>query len=404
MDSPSASTIRCGLDTVEIARIERLLRETPPEDISKIFTANELEDSGEGPARAASLAARLAAKEACLKLFPRETTLNLIGPADFAVRRDGYGAPRVECTGAAQAVLDRHRVARIAVSLTHTGSYASAIAVTQPARVPVPWYGVLLYHLVPIRRGVVLSNMRRVFHEVTPEDEIRRLAQAFYAHFGRIVLEFFQFPWLTRARRDALVRVENTDAALRAHNQGRGVLLLTGHFGNWEVATVAGITRFPQYRGLFHVLRRPLHPRWFDTLVTRRMRRAGLQTLPKRGSLESILDRLSAREVVVFVFDQCARGKDGIAVDFFGHPAGTFRSLAILALTTGAPVVPVSSWREPDGTHVLRFEEALPLIDCEDPDEAIFRNTRAYNAFIEQVILRHPEQWFWFHRRWKREE
>jgi KDO2-lipid IV(A) lauroyltransferase len=88
-------------------------------------------------------------------------------------------------------------------------------------------------------------------------------------------------------------------------------------------------------------------------------------------------------------------------LEFFGHPAGTFRSLAIIALATGAPVVPAASWREPDGCHVLRFEEALSLIECDDADEAIRRNTRAYNAVLERLVLRHPEQWFWVHRRWK---
>jgi KDO2-lipid IV(A) lauroyltransferase len=229
------------------------------------------------------------------------------------------------------------------------------------------------------------------------------LAQAFYAHFTRIIIEFLRFPWLGPARRAALVRVENLDAPLRVGQQGKGLLLLTGHFGNWEVATVAAITQLPQYKDYFYILRRPLQPRWFDALVTRRFRRAGLRTLPKRGSLDAILEHLTAGRIVVFVFDQCARGNDGIPVEFFGHPAGTFRSLALLALMTGAPVMPVSTWREPDGTHVLRFEEPLPRIEADDADEAIYRNTRAYNAFIEQAILRHPEQWFWFHRRWKHE-
>jgi KDO2-lipid IV(A) lauroyltransferase len=72
-----------------------------------------------------------------------------------------------------------------------------------------------------------------------------------------------------------------------------------------------------------------------------------------------------------------------------------------MALATGAPVVPASSWREPDGSHVLRFEEALPLIECDKVSEEIRRNTRAYNATLEILVLRHPEQWFWVHRRWK---
>ncbi|MBI4536618.1 MAG: 4'-phosphopantetheinyl transferase superfamily protein [candidate division NC10 bacterium] len=398
---PEPSQCRCGIDTVDVARVERLLRETPEEDLRKIFAAEELAEAGQGPGRVASLAARFAAKEACLKLFPRETALGAIGPADFVVRRDGYGAPRVQVSPAAQAVLDRARLAGISLSLTHSATSASAIALGEPARLEVPWYGRLIYHLLPVRRRVVLGNLRRVFGDTIPEAEIRRLAQAFYAHFARLIGEFLRFPWLSASRRAALVRVENIEAALRAHARGKGALILTGHFGNWEITTVAGITQFPQYRGLFHFLRRPLQPAWFDDLVTRRFRRAGLGTLPKRGALDAILDRLSAGGVIVFVFDQHAGRKDGIPVEFFGRPAGTFRSLAILALATGAPVVPATAWREPDGTHVLRFEEALPLIECADTNEAIRRNTRAYNAMLERLLLRHPEQWFWMHRRWK---
>jgi lauroyl/myristoyl acyltransferase len=164
---------------------------------------------------------------------------------------------------------------------------------------------------------------------------------------------------------------------------------------------VAGITQFPQYRGQFHFVRRPLKPALLNGLVTWRFRRAGFGTFPKRGSLDAIIEALSGGAVVVYAFDQHAGKKDGVTVDFFGHPCGTFKSVALLALTTGAPVIPAYSWREADGSHVLRFEEPLPLIDCEDVGEAIRRNTRAYNEALERMLLRHPEQWIWMHRRWK---
>ena len=92
------------------------------------------------------------------------------------------------------------------------------------------------------------------------EAEIRRLAQAYCAHFARFLLEFVRLPFMSPERRKAWVRVENMESPIRAHGQGKGLLLLTGHFGNWEVATVAGMGQFPQYRRLFHFVRRPLKP------------------------------------------------------------------------------------------------------------------------------------------------
>jgi len=399
MKADVSHTTRCGIDTVEIGRMERLIKSS--DDLKNFFTPHELQDAGDGPGRAASLAARFAAKEACSKLFPRETALGVIGPADFGIRRDAYGAPGVEPSPNAQAVLDRHRIANIQISLTHTEASASAIAWADPKPTAVPWFGKALYHLLPYRRSVVLANLRRVFGDVLPETEIRLLAQAYYAHFIRFAVEFVRLRLMSAEQRKAWIRVENIEAPIRAQAQGKGVLLLTGHFGNWEAATVAGIGQFPTYRNLFHFVRRPLKPAWFNAFVTRRFRLAGFGTLSKRGSLDAMLELIASGAFIVYVFDQHAGGKDGIPVDFFGHPAGTFKSLAILALSTGAPVIPASSWREPDGTHVLRFEDPLPLIECEDTGEAIRRNTRAYNAALERMLLRHPEQWIWMHRRWK---
>jgi len=393
---------RCGIDSVEIARIERLLRDTPEEDLAKLFSPEELGESGANDgARAASLAARFAAKEACLKLFPRETALNLITAADFSVARDAYGAPHVRCSPAAEAVLGRYRLAAIAVSLTHDRTSASAVALAEPAQMPVPWWGALLYHLVPLRRRVVLDNLRRVYGESVTETEIRRIAQAHYAHLWRLLPEFLAFPFLTPARRLARARVENVEAVFAAHALGKGVIIVTGHFGNWEVATAAGIASFPQAKGRFFFVRRPFKPRWLDAIVMRRFRQAGFGALPKSGSLEAILERLAAGDIVVFPFDQHANRRDGVRVDFFGHPAGTFRSVALIARASGAPVLPAASWREADGRHVLRFENPLELVEREDLGEEIRLNTRRFNASLERMILRHPEQWWWVHRRWK---
>ena len=123
--------------------------------------------------------------------------------------------------------------------------------------------------------------------------------------------------------------------------------------------------------------------------------------LARRGSLDEIFERLDAGDGIVFILDQHAAGRDGVVVDFLGAPAATYRSLALIALSSGAPVVPAASWREPGGRHVLRFEEPIDVIESEDPDTAVRLNTRAYNAALERLVLRHPDQWYWVHRRWK---
>ena len=401
MADAAAPSGRCGIDSVEIARIERLLAETPPDGLRKFWSEPELADAGDGPGRAASLAARFAAKEACAKLFPRETARGQVMPEDFSVSTDNYGAPHAVAAPNAAAAMGRHRIGRIALSLTHDRVNASAVALAEPAIVDVPFAGRVLFHCLPFRRNVILANLNRVYGDTVAPDEIVRLAQAHYGHLWRLFGEFLKFRWLSQARKAALVRVENIEGLVAAVNQGKGVLVLTGHFGNWEVATIAGIGNYPEVRGRFHFVRRAIKPKWLDALVTRRFNQAGFGVLPKRGSLDAILATLAAGDMIVFPFDQHARPPDGIEVDFFGHPAWTFKSLAIIALATGAPVLPATSWREADGRHVLRFEDPLSPIECANANDAIRANTRAYNETLERLILARPEQWYWVHRRWK---
>jgi KDO2-lipid IV(A) lauroyltransferase len=125
------------------------------------------------------------------------------------------------------------------------------------------------------------------------------------------------------------------------------VLILTGHFGNWEVSTLAGLAKYPAFRGRFHFVRRA-SSRAGSTRSSRGVSgQAGFGVIGKRGSLDQILDLLAAGDVIVFPFDQHAAPPDGIEVEFFSHPAWTFRSLAIIALATGAPVLPATGWRRP---------------------------------------------------------
>ena len=391
----------CAVDTVDVARIERMLAEVPAEDLTKLFTSKELEDAGQGPGQAASLAARFAAKEACLKLFPREAALNIITAMDFSVAKDAYGAPHIVMTSAAEIVAGRHLVSSIQISLSHSASSATAVALKKISAIPVTPAGRFIYRWLPYRRKVILENLRRVYGGNVTTAQITELAQAHYGHLFKLLKELISFRFLSERRKKAMVRVEGVPELTEAFMAGKGVLILTGHFGNFEVSTVAGIEHFPQVKGRIHFLRRPIKPKWLSDLLTRRFNQAGFGVVGRRGSLEEIVDTLEKGDAIVFPFDQYARKPEGIEVEFFGYGAGTYKSMAVLALSTGAPVMPAASWREPDGTHVLKFWPPLAPISDSDVGAEIRKNTRAYNAALELAIVRHPEQWWWVHRRWK---
>lgn len=399
--APGSGTLRCGIDLAEISRVRRLVDDRSDAELNSLFSAAELRDAGTGGSRYTRLAARLAAKEACLKLFPRETATGALTASDFGVRRNGYGAPEITCSAQARAVLDRHGIAAIAISLSHAETYATAMAIPSARRREVPLAGKLLYHLLPIRRALILSNLERVYGDTLSAQQIKAIAQGHYAHFFRMGRDFIQHQFLSKAQRAARVRVDNAELIINPLSKGQGAIILTGHFGNFTTAIAAGVASFPEARGRFYFIRRPLNPPWFESLISKHFEKAGFSTIANRGSMQAILDCLDAGNAIVFPFDQHTSGKKSVRVDFFGHPVGTFRSLALIALASGAPVFPASSWREPNGQQVVRFEQPLELIHHPSAREEIRLNTRLFNAALERMILRHPEQWWWVHRRFR---
>ena len=390
----------CAVDTVDIARMARLVAELP-QDLDKLFAKKELDDAGDGAGRIASLAARFAAKEACLKLFPKEAALNIITAMDFSVKRDPYGAPQIVTSQAAEIVMGRYLVETIQVSLTHSATSATAVAWRTPKQIKPSSAGRFMFRWIPYRRKVILDNLGRVYGGRVSEDQISLLAQAHYGHLLTLLKELLVFRFISSRAKMDMVRVEGADDLIHAFEAKKGILVLTGHFGNFEVSTVAGIEHFPQAKGRIHFLRRPIKPKWLSDLLTNRFNQAGFGVVGRRGSLEEIVDTIEKGDAIVFPFDQYARRPEGIPVEFFGYDAGTYKSMAVIALSTGAPVMPAASWREPDGKHVLKFWPPIDVITADDVGDEIRLNTRAYNRALEWLIMRHPEQWWWVHRRWK---
>jgi KDO2-lipid IV(A) lauroyltransferase len=247
------------------------------------------------------------------------------------------------------------------------------------------------------RRRVAVNGLRAAFGDLTG-DEIEDLYRRVLTHFGRMI---FEVPHVLRMNKDNLDRYvvfEHPERLDRALLKGRGVLVLTGHFGNWELMSAAVSLKT---KGRTAVVARPLDYEPADRVLRRIRTRFGTEIIPKNMGLRRMLKILHANRVVGVLLDQNVDWYDGVFVPFLGNQACTNKGLALVALKTGSPVVPVFSVRRKDGRFSVIFGEEIPLTRSGDRMKDIEENTARFTRVIESYIRRYPDHWFWFHRRWK---
>ncbi|WP_454783042.1 lysophospholipid acyltransferase family protein [Legionella sp. WA2022007384] len=268
---------------------------------------------------------------------------------------------------------------------------------------PVSWLGRFVHKFLPYKRQIVMANIDRVFGDQLSQAQKKRLAMSYYSHLLKSFKEAIQLRFMSEDDLRNQVEVRGHENMLAVVAQQKGVLVLTGHFGNWEVAPIGGVLNFKEFQGQFHFIRRTLSIKFIERSLFKQYYQVGLNVIPKKNSLDKVCAALEQNHAVIFVLDQHASlaNRDGIAVEFFGTKAGTYRSLATLSRYTGVPVIPAAGYRLPNGKHVLEFYDPIPWNDYGNAQESLYHNTLAYNQALERIILAHPEQWNWMHKRWK---
>jgi KDO2-lipid IV(A) lauroyltransferase len=253
------------------------------------------------------------------------------------------------------------------------------------------------FHVLRYRRQIILANLAQAFPELDAPARTRR-GKATCIHLVQTLLEFMRIPRYGRDAFERVIRADGLEHLEAARARGKGVLALSGHLGSFEL--VAGGMAARIGAGSVALVVKPFTP-GVDRFVTWIRSCTGLDVIHAKGGLRGIFRALGRGSSVVFVLDQNATRSIGVFVDFFGKPACTMSSLAVLALRTGAPVIGVATYREPGGTHVLSIAPEIPFEHRATPDETIRHMTQVYTRFLEDRIREHPEQWLWTHRRWK---
>ncbi len=255
--------------------------------------------------------------------------------------------------------------------------------------------GMMFYAVDAKHRRVAIANLSHSFPTRSPS-EVQAIARAMFRHFGRLLFEMLKFSALSPTAMLQRVEFEGEDRARLAYAQGRGVLFFTGHFGFWELhAIVHGLRLRP-----IGVLARALDNPHLNTLLEELRGRTGNSVIYRQGAVRRVLKTLAAGEGVAMLIDQHMHSADAIWVDFFERPAATTSTLAVLALRTGAPVVPVFALPVGEGRYRMIYEHAVEPPAGEGP-EAVREFTQRCTDVLEMYVRRNPELWLWMHRRWR---
>jgi KDO2-lipid IV(A) lauroyltransferase len=245
-----------------------------------------------------------------------------------------------------------------------------------------------------IRRRVAEQNLLRAFPERSPAER-RSLLLEHYRELGRVASEYPRLAELARAPLGQVVAaVSGLEHLQAARRGGKGALLVTGHFGNFELLGA--------WAGRLHAMElvfKPLANAAVEEMVCGWRRQAGMDLVPIGSAMRRVFAALAENRWVGMVADQDAR-RDGVFVPFLGQPSSTPAGPAEIALRTGAPIIMGFIWRQADGRHAIEFQPPLewPAADGRDRTRAL---TARHVACLEARVRERPEMWFWLHRRWK---
>ncbi len=258
--------------------------------------------------------------------------------------------------------------------------------------------GALGYRPLGIRKRVVERQIAAAFPDLTPR-AVRNLARESYEHLGRTFIESALLDSLgPDGLRQLVETVEGWEAIEEVMAKGKGAVLVTGHIGNWELAGAYVAARGIPLDAIVRGMANPL----FEAYINRTRETMGMTVVHDSEAVRRTPRSLRAGRAVAFVADQGVKGLASTFVPFFGRPAKTPRGAAVFALRFDVPVVFVVALRQPNGRYRIVVERIEPP-QTGDRDRDVDAIVARFTEHLEKWVRAVPAQYFWQHRRWKRQ-
>jgi KDO2-lipid IV(A) lauroyltransferase len=254
--------------------------------------------------------------------------------------------------------------------------------------------GALAYYLSARYRDVADKNLKIAFGDSLTEKQRQALIKRVFQSFALSMSEFLSAPRLTPDQIRARVQADSFASVDTLLARGKGMIVVTAHFGNWEL--LARRAALEGYR--FTVVARQSEDESFNAITDRLRENGGYTVHPRGASPRPILQHMRQGGVLAILPDQKS---EDIFVPFFGRLAGTVAGPAVLALRTGAPILPIFCPRRSDGTYRVVIKPEIDTTPTGDSEADTLRIMTEINHVIESMIREYPEQWLWLHDRWR---
>ncbi|MCX6149393.1 MAG: lysophospholipid acyltransferase family protein [Ignavibacteriales bacterium] len=254
----------------------------------------------------------------------------------------------------------------------------------------------IIFYFIPIRKSTVISNLKTAFPEYS-EKEINKLAFRSYISFSITLSEIFCLPYISREKLKSQMDCPQIDFVREVYNKGKGMLIMTAHFGNWELcATAIGAQLDLPVYVVAKNQRNPFVTKWLNM-----MRESfGNKVTPLGVSIKNVYKELLNKNILGIVGDQ--RGpREGIRVNFFGKSTSVYPGAAFLAVKTGSPIVVSINPRLENFKYKVFTEFIDPKMLTGTDEEKILEINQKYFSILESTIRKYPDQWFWMHKIWK---
>lgn len=255
--------------------------------------------------------------------------------------------------------------------------------------------GDFIYYCVPVRKAIVLDHLKQAFPEKSVA-EIKKIARGNYQNLGMNVLEHLRIPTLSNEEIRCIVNLADEEILVQALERKRGVIIVGGHFGNWEYSSSALSAN--GYR--FGVVVAKISNKYIDNKINEHRETTGGVMIPKRSSTKAVIRILRENGTVGMLIDQNQK-RGGTFINFFGRPCSTAKGPALLALKTGASIIFFAAIRQSDGAIKVVFEPVDIDYQAGATEENIHDIIQRCTSRLEHYSRLYPDQWFWMHRRWK---